>query len=271
MPVHHSQKLVLQSLGRAPGDRLRATGDMNVLRLEVDSPERRVVLLLDGTRTLEEVLAMTDLPSGRLQRLVQRMQILGLVEIVAPASTPVPPAPAPTATPRTAVKPPLSPEQEETIRREYGRVRSAAPHEVLSLPERAPAKEVQRAYYALVQRFHPDVFFGRDLGVLEGQLFEITQRHFDSYKKMRDGPPPEEAPPPAPPSAPPPEAPAAADPDASLGTEAQQQFEKGLEFFRKNDYVRARPYFELACAFEPGNATYREHLTRVKKGLGISD
>lgn len=236
---------------------------------------------------MDEVLAIVDLPSGRLQRLLQRMQVLGLVEVVEPAarldvrqpipaiSTFPPNAPAPAA---PAVRPPLTAEQEETIRREYGRVRNAAPHEVLSLPERAPIKDVQRSYYALVQRFHPDVFFGRDLGTLESQLFEITQKHFEAYRRLRDAPAPQVEPPPPPaspdatasPSASP--GPSTAPPEkGSLQGDAQEQFDKGLAFFRKNDYVKARPYFELACAFDPGNAGYREHLARVKKGLGIAD
>lgn len=159
----------------------------------------------------------------------------------------------------------------ERIEREHARVFRATIPEVLGLSEGASLREVQSAYYALAQQFHPDVFFGKDLGALDGMLVEITQRHFEAYSKMRkkneggDARQARASDRGATLAAPPPSEPPPTDP---LQMDAMRQFEKGLNFYKRNDYVRARPYLELACAYDPDNVRYREHLDRVRRMLG---
>jgi len=53
--------------------------------------------------------------------------------------------------------------------------------EILGLPEGADANAVKRAYFALSRQFHPDRYFGKNIGVYEDRLGAVFQQISDAY------------------------------------------------------------------------------------------
>lgn len=274
--------ILAKSLGRHPEDRLRVQAE-RLPRLE--PADAALVKLLDGNRTLEEVVGNAAVEPRRIQRVLQRLKVLGALRLVeaTPDATGIEPtermipskatvAP-PLVTPRTAYRlRPLTEEERDAIRRELDRVKTADPRQVLGVEASAGEKEIQLAYYALMRRFHPDVYYGRDLGDAGTLLSEIMARHSQAHSVLREeatragemgraGVATKARGQSAPRKA-------ASRADRDLKEDAARQFEKGLAYYRRNDYLGARPYLDLACAFDPDNLVYREHRDRVRQMLG---
>jgi len=169
----------------------------------------------------------------------------------------------------------LDEETRNRILGERDRVRELDCYAVLNVPRNAPLRLIRRSYHGLTRRFHPDAFFGKPLQDLEEVLLQITQIHFKAYETLRDparrrrldlslATEPEKVRPTVGEKSP-------ALKKGDFRLDAEQQFERGLTYYRQNDYVKARPYLELACAYDPDNPVYREHRDRVRSMLDASE
>ena len=301
-------RALLSLIGFNPSDRLRVRpGSESRLGIR-DDGERELVALLDGRRTLEDVIAVTSLTAARLQRGLQRLKVLDVLEINPPLEEARPaspsPVPAPPGSHDSGAGGEAGPEAQgeaqlrDRVAAELLRVESADPHQVLGLKADAELPELQRAYYGLAREFHPDAHFGEDTSDCRTMLISVHHRHFQAYQALRrqlqsvgdsaapqavpSSPPRSKpSPAPAPAAAPPKPAPERTSPPSpssspsgperaeSLEGNAAEQFARGLEHVERNEYELARPFLELACAFDPTNMSYREQRDRVRRMLGI--
>lgn len=86
----------------------------------------------------------------------------------------------------------LSAEERAAIDDLWERRLTASHYEVLGVSRSADRKAIRDAYFALSRRFHPDVFFNRDLGAYRSrvdEVFRILTRAYDvlSNAKQRAG------------------------------------------------------------------------------------
>lgn len=263
-------QVLAQSLKRRLQDRLVVDTD-SARMPSLGEEELATIELLDGDRTLEQVFRESQLPAGRTQRLLQRLQVLRLVREVSEAGAPEtsPPAPEEPPAPREDTRPSLSEEHRQAVAAERQRVLAADYYAVLAVDRGAEVGDIQKAYYGLLRRFHPDVFFGRKLEDVETQLMEITERYHEAYSTLRDPERRREYDLTLEPSAETADTGGAAAGDGELKSDAAKQFDKGLAHYQRNEYEKARPFLELACAFDPDNPVYREHRDRVRRMLGV--
>jgi tetratricopeptide (TPR) repeat protein len=82
----------------------------------------------------------------------------------------------------------LSEEERQTIDAIYERRLTSTHYEILGVPRDAERRAIRDAYFALSQRFHPDVFFKRSLGPYRAridELFRVLTRAYDVLGNAR--------------------------------------------------------------------------------------
>jgi curved DNA-binding protein CbpA len=156
---------------------------------------------------------------------------------------------------------------------------------VLGVPPDAGLDAIRVAFSERSRAYHPDRFFGRDLGPYAGLLNELIKRILAAYEVLKDDelrraydrslgrerPSRDPAPPPARARR------ARKRPDVVLkGLERQLQltrskarrhFEEAMEIKREGDLKRAHALLRLALIFDPHERSYQDALGEVALGL----
>jgi curved DNA-binding protein CbpA len=161
-------------------------------------------------------------------------------------------------------------------------------YEVLGVPVSADLESIRVAFSERSRAYHPDRFFGRDLGPYGGLLNEIIKRVLAAYEVLKDvelreaydrclrrDPPA----PPQPPAASPPlrRRPARKRPDAILRglqrqleltrSKARRHFHEAMRVMGEGDLKRAHALLRLALIFDPRERTYQDTFGEVALSL----
>lgn len=170
-------------------------------------------------------------------------------------------------------------------------------HELLGVARDADAKAIKRAYFGLSKLFHPDRYYGREIGHLGPRLERIFKRVVEAYELLSD---PmaraeierslEQRPAPAPPAAPAPEAERRPPPGAGVKRSRKRvALERLRRQFRVPEKILAERRFRasqfcasaraaahrgswleaaagvrLAIAFDPWNDEYKAYFAEVQ-------
>jgi curved DNA-binding protein CbpA len=166
---------------------------IDIRRLPIGPEEAFVMSRIDGTSTSRDIEYATGLPAERVAHCLQTLEALGAIRYpnrpepvrhvappaeVAPAPrlTPYPVAPSTGSTPSTATPPPhsaecgLDPERQHQVRELYGNLEEWDYYRILGVTKDADKKAIKDAYFLLVRVFHPDRYFGKNLGPLREML-----------------------------------------------------------------------------------------------------
>ncbi|MFN7971960.1 MAG: DnaJ domain-containing protein [Acidobacteriota bacterium] len=235
-------KLLAQMLGRSLDDRLRLDPRH---ALPSDSAERELLALFDGKRTLGDVFRESGLEAPRVQRLLQKLRVLG---VLIPASVGVADRPAP-----------LAESERAAIEAEHARMQTCNFYELLGVARSASGQDVQRAYDRVARQFRPDAFVDRDLGDALPMLQAIATKHLEAYDTLIDQKSRRKA------------YDESLAPESKATKDAKKEFEKGLRHFRRKDFEKAIPHFQTALDLEPDNAQYKDKLARAKRILESTD
>lgn len=156
------------------------------------SPEEGFVLSrVDGHSTIEEICLLAGLGDGRTLDTLAKLYDSKLIEIPGAPARRAPPAdPVPAAggdeegAPTEPMALPfavedgiqLSEEKQREIHALYYGLEAMEFYDLLSLEKGCTGKDVQRAYRKMSMRYHPDRFFGKELGSYMAKL-EAIFRH----------------------------------------------------------------------------------------------
>ena len=162
-------------------------------------PEEGFVLSrIDGSSRLGDLLNLVPFPPERTVEILRRLWIAGAIEITGytppvVASKPALPTVSSTSTAATELVAAvvlsgvdLTLEQLQTIDRFYDAVQSRDAFELLGIARTADKKDVKRAYFRLSKDFHPDRFFGKNLGPYSTRLTQIFQALKSSFELLSD-------------------------------------------------------------------------------------
>jgi curved DNA-binding protein CbpA len=151
-------------------------------RPALSAEEEHLLSAVDGSFDEENLAFITGIPPRRVGEMLDQLALLGLVAFEGPAPEPSAPSGDEIA---------LSAEERARIDQWAARIKVEDHYRLLGVPRDAEQAEVKSAYYRLGPKFHPDKFFGRELGPykqkVEAVFAALTAAHDTlRYRKRRD-------------------------------------------------------------------------------------
>lgn len=191
--------------------------------LPIGPTEAFVLSRLDGRSDPSQIALMTGVSEAEVIVILDRLEGLGAISFRSDGfKTPPPPKaphlpPAPSAAPAPTIidtrpKPPvydatlldepadLDLKTKAHILELEARLPRANHYEILGVQESAERSEIKQAYFSLIQRFHTDRYFGKELGIFRSKLERIssaltkaqdtlsrakTRAEYDDYLQVR--------------------------------------------------------------------------------------
>jgi hypothetical protein len=208
-------KKIFEGLG--PGTLIPQRGTGAVDESLVGPQEGFVLSRVDGHTSLEEILLLVPFDEPVAMIILRRLWEIGAIDVPGVARTMVqrPPAQgsvpaaiplsedsAPTAilddepkTNRVVTSKPsgvdtpdqvLSPEARRRIDGFFESLETRTAFELLEVAVTADTREIKRAYFRLSKEFHPDRYFGRELGPYADRLSKIFQAVKAAFELLSD-------------------------------------------------------------------------------------
>ena len=160
----------------------------NTRDLSAAPAETFVLACVDGLSSQVDIALTTGLGDEELAAIVHSLMTRGLVAFAAPHSSrqAVPTmrsgAYSLLGGPEQSLD--LSAAQQQQLRDLDRRLGSLDHYELLGVGASADAKAIRAAYYDLVRTFHPDRFFGKQLGSFESKLLRVFAKITEAYNVL---------------------------------------------------------------------------------------
>jgi hypothetical protein len=183
---------ILEGLGPANMVPTLAKVDLGALGLGAD--EGFVLSRVDGRTSLGDILLLVPFEREATLRILRRLWCDGAVELpgqprpqpsapaVAVVARPEPPTPSSPRAPSGG----LQPETAARIDQLAQTLDRLDPFQLLGVERTADLKEIKRAYFRLSKEFHPDRYFGKDLGEYGPKLSKIFQAVKQAFELLSD-------------------------------------------------------------------------------------
>ncbi|MBZ4370627.1 tetratricopeptide repeat protein [Corallococcus sp. AS-1-6] len=186
-------------------DHIATVPHLDPARLQLSPEEGSVLALVGRVERIDAVLSRSSLGEARTIAVLLALRAKGAIVPARVVKLAAPAAPAVDAAMAEEVD--LEPDQKRDIIEMERSLDGMDHHAVLGVARGASPQEVKQAYYNASRRFHPDRYFGKNLGSFRARLERIFKRLTDAHNALsRQEPPraPATPPPAARPSTPPP-------------------------------------------------------------------
>lgn len=182
----------------------RLVADVDVRKFKLDPMDGFLLTRIDGKLGLKELARETGLPDFSVQRAIEKMEKLGIVERVDPSAPPPPKAPAlpektaemkqlgvglleakydPTELEAAGE---LTPAQKKRVLDYFFRLDDLDHYTLLGVTKDADKKTVKRSYFELAGFFHPDRYFGKNLGTFKPKMETLFNRITEAHDTLTD-------------------------------------------------------------------------------------
>jgi tetratricopeptide (TPR) repeat protein len=284
-------------------DHIATVPHLDSSRLQLSPEEGSVLALVGRVERIDTVLTRSTLGEARTIAVLLALRAKGAIvpaRVVQKAA-----APAPTLDAATAEEVDLEPEQKRDILEMERSLDGLDHHAVLGVSRGASPQEVKQAYYNASRRFHPDRYFGKNLGSFRARLERIFKRLTEAHNALsrQEPPPPRPSPPPAaaparrptaesfaavtsPAAAPPPPAPAVSPEEEARRAERQARFARhpymarnhklteliarGKAAIARGDFERAYQDFNHVLSLDPKNREVSALLVEARRKHDLS-
>ena len=233
--------------------------------INLEEKERKMVTLIDGSRTIRDIFAWSELDAFSTLKILYFLISIGVAEEVGKTKEPAEQQPAAQA---TAVKAEeiFKKADEETqqnkqnILAAFEAAKTQDHYEILGIRRDANPNEIKRAYFKLAKDYHPDRHFASGLEELREALdtlfHQITQAYdtliaedkrseYDfKIASQKAGARQETE-------------------TAGITTNPEGRARLGLQAFKKGDLKTAAFYFELAIRAAPSKGSYHALLAQT--------
>jgi curved DNA-binding protein CbpA len=164
--------------------------------LPIGPTEAFVLSRVEGSITKAELVIATGLSAEEIETIVARLISLGALESAERQSMTTPiqlPPERPSARSGAHSIPlgarsddvnELTPEQQQQLLDLDRRHASLDHYQLLGIEPSADAKTIRAAYYELVRVYHPDRYFGKQLGDFEGPLTRVFGKFSEAYEVL---------------------------------------------------------------------------------------
>lgn len=175
---------------------LTLVSGIRMLDLPIGPTEAFVLSRVEGSITKADLVIATGLGAEEIENIVARLLLLGALEFVERQSMVSPiQSPAhrsgshsiPLAAARAEESNELTPEQQQQLLELDRRHASLDHYQLLGVEPSADLKTIRAAYYELVRIYHPDRYFGKQLGDFEAPLMRVFGRFSEAYEVLHRG------------------------------------------------------------------------------------
>jgi len=187
-------KKIFEGLGA--GTLIPQRGKLPTVDASMGSEEGFVLSRVDGQTSLEEICLLVPFDEPVTMVILRRLWERGAIEVPGVARTMVQPTPEPLRVepPKAAAAaaPPvegdglLTDVQKKRIDAFYGSLRERDAFALLEIERGADDRAIKRAYFKLSKEFHPDRFFGREIGEYGERLSQIFQAGKAAFELLSD-------------------------------------------------------------------------------------
>ncbi|WP_223633990.1 J domain-containing protein [Corallococcus sp. EGB] len=182
-------------------DHIATVPHLDPARLQLSPEEGSVLALVGRVERIDAVLSRSSLGEARTIAVLLSLRAKGAI-VPARVVQRAPPA-APVVDAAMAEEVDLDPEQKRDIIEMERSLDGMDHHAVLGVARGASPQEVKQAYYNASRRFHPDRYFGKNLGSFRARLERIFKRLTDAHNALSRQEPPRPPTPPPPAARPP--------------------------------------------------------------------
>lgn len=175
-------------VGRAPG--------FDAMQVKLEREELLLFALVGRSERIGEVLSRCGLPEAEALAALLSLRAKGAIRPTSeeraptprPALPPVPikDAPRPFLTPSPVALVGLSPERREEALALEKRVNGGNFFEILGVPPSADRVQIRNAYHQASLKFHPDRYFGQDLGDFRAKVELIFRKLTEAHGILSD-------------------------------------------------------------------------------------
>lgn len=184
----------------------RLVAHVDVRQFKLDAMDGFLLTRIDGRLGKKQLAQDTGLPEFQVEKTLEKLEKLGVVEIVdpsAPAAAPPPPA----AVPRDRTQLPqfasigfdpkydpkeleedveLSADQKKRVLDMFYRLDDLDHYTLLGVNKEADKKTVKRSYFELASLMHPDRYFKKNLGSFKGKMEALFGRITEAHDILVD-------------------------------------------------------------------------------------
>lgn len=184
----------------------RIVAHIDVRQFKLDAMDGFLLTRIDGRLGKKQLAQDTGLPEFQVEKTVEKLVKLGVVEIVdpnAPVAAPPPPPPAPrdrSQLPQFASigldpkydpkeleeEVELSADQKKRVLDMYYRLDDLDHYTLLGVGKEADKKTVKRSYFELASLMHPDRYFKKNLGSFKGKMEALFGRITEAHDILVD-------------------------------------------------------------------------------------
>jgi len=133
---------------------------------------------IDGVLNVEDIADVTVLSQEETIASIERLVALGLVEWVTGKASSAPP--------ETELSTGLAIDEElqKRIHETFHQSAKQNHYEILGVDMEARRSDIRSAYFAISKTFHPDAYFGKELGEYKAKMEVIFRRATDAYEAL---------------------------------------------------------------------------------------
>jgi curved DNA-binding protein CbpA len=183
---------------------------VDVFKLPLNTLEGFVLSRVDGSASVEDISIMSGIDKDRVLSILTRLSELGAVQLSWLGSRPKPPGPARQATTPLdrAAEPPPAPdahfarrtarfdpaehdpsvgipaESRRRILNAVAAIEGMNLYQVLGVKRDADKKAIRNAYFELSKLFHPDAYFGKELGAFRPKMEAVFKKLTEAYDTL---------------------------------------------------------------------------------------
>lgn len=234
--------------------------------VELSSQDKRMFPLIDGTKTIKEVVDSSWMNSFETMKTIYTLWSIGILEEKEMVYEEIKEA-GETVFLEDVLQP-FAEEEEAFVKRVgeiYSNLDKLKINELLEVDENSDAETIKKNYYRLAREFHPDRYFAASDTTLKDKLTAIFDALTTAYATLKDdsrrkeyfdtlvvGPGKEEV-------------------IVTDEEKAEEQFKKGVDEFKRANFQGAVDLFKKAAKINPKKAQYLSYLSlalsKISHGL----